>query len=52
MAFKIYHDNDPIDILSIVEKELATVGIQVEFKNDELEHDGYMIFNIIKRDVS
>ena len=50
MSFRIEYDDDQMDTLDAAEKELNKVGIHVEFKDDGLEHDGYMIFNVVKKD--
>jgi hypothetical protein len=45
-AFRIDYDDDQINALTIAEKALNNIGINIKFKNDELPHDGYMIFTI------
>lgn len=37
--------------LITAEKELNKIGINVTFEDDGQEHDGYMIFNVIKKDI-
>jgi len=46
MPFKIEHDDDQMSTMDKVQKELAKIGIPVEFQDDGIEHDGYMLFNI------
>jgi len=48
--FRIDYDDDQMNILSKVESALSDFGINVEFKDDGLEHDGYCMFNIVKKD--
>ena len=47
MSFRINHDDDVLSVLDIVEKALQNKRIDVSFVNDEKEHDGYMIFEIV-----
>ena len=49
MSFRIEYDDDQMNTLAAAEEELNNVGIHVGFKDDGLEHDGYMIFNVIKK---
>lgn len=52
MAFRIDYDDDQLDIMGKILKELNSIGIPVEFKDDGLEHDGFMIFNVVKSESS
>jgi hypothetical protein len=47
MSFRIEYDDDQIVILNKIENELNKKGINITFKDDDLEHDGYMMFDII-----
>ena len=49
MSFRIEYDDDQMSTLAAAEEELNKVGIHVEFKDDGLEHDGYMIYDVVKK---
>lgn len=50
MSFQIEHDDDAMTIIEKICEELNRIGIPVEIKDDDIEHDGYMIYNITKKD--
>jgi hypothetical protein len=50
MAFRIDYDDDQLVIMGKIMEELNSIGIPVEFKDDGLEHDGFMIFKAVKNE--
>jgi hypothetical protein len=48
-TFRIDYDDDQMNTLAIAEKALNTIGINIEFKDDNLPHDGFMIFSIVEK---
>jgi glycerophosphoryl diester phosphodiesterase len=49
LTFIIDYDDNPLIILAKTEKALNAIGFNIEFKDDGLSHDGFMIFNIERR---
>lgn len=50
ITFRIDYDDNQINTLAIAEKALNEFGINIEFKDDNLPHDGYCIFTIVKKE--
>jgi len=52
MAFRIDYDDDQLVIMGKILKELNSIGISVELQDDGLEHDGFMIFSVVRKDIT